>query len=276
MLIDWFTVVAQVINFLILVWLLKRFLYRPILDAIDAREKRIAAELAEAEAKKNDAMKERDEFLHKNEELDKQRSVLMNQMMDEVKTEHLRLLDMARQESDDLRVKLQEELRREQSSMSEELSRRTREEVFAIARKTLSDLAGATLEERMTEIFLQRLRELNDAEMMGLKSAFKVSSQPLIVRTAFILPVEQRHVIETAIKEILGEEKNVKFETAPDLVSGIEIRTNGQKIAWSIADYLVSMAMSVDSLLRTPTQIQSKAEIINQLKTEQGPFENGA
>lgn len=276
MLIDWFTVVAQVINFLILVWLLKRFLYRPILDAIDAREKRIAAELAEAEAKKNDAMKERDEFLHKNEELDKQRSVLMNQMMDEVKTEHLRLLDMARQESDDLRVKLQEELRREQNSMSEELSRRTREEVFAIARKTLSDLAGATLEERMTEIFLQRLRELNDAEMMGLKSAFKVSSQPLIVRTAFILPVEQRHVIETAIKEILGEEKNVKFETAPDLVSGIEIRTNGQKIAWSIADYLVSMAMSVDSLLRTPTQIQSKAEIINQLKTEQGPFENGA
>ena len=44
MLIDWFTVVAQVVNFLILVWLLKRFLYKPILDAIDAREKRIAKE----------------------------------------------------------------------------------------------------------------------------------------------------------------------------------------------------------------------------------------
>jgi F-type H+-transporting ATPase subunit b len=37
MLIDWFTVGAQVLNFLILVWLLKRFLYGPILDAIDAR-----------------------------------------------------------------------------------------------------------------------------------------------------------------------------------------------------------------------------------------------
>ena len=52
MLIDWFTVVAQVVNFLILVWLLKRFLYKPILDAIDAREKRIASELADADAKK--------------------------------------------------------------------------------------------------------------------------------------------------------------------------------------------------------------------------------
>jgi F-type H+-transporting ATPase subunit b len=51
MLIDWFTVGAQVLNFLILVWLMKRFLYQPILDAIDAREQRIAAELANAAAK---------------------------------------------------------------------------------------------------------------------------------------------------------------------------------------------------------------------------------
>ena len=53
--IDWFTVVAQAINFLILVWLLKRFLYKPILHAIDEREKGIAAQLAQAEAKKAEA-----------------------------------------------------------------------------------------------------------------------------------------------------------------------------------------------------------------------------
>ena len=52
MLIDWFTVAAQLVNFLILVWLLKRFLFKPITSAIDAREKRIATELAAADAKK--------------------------------------------------------------------------------------------------------------------------------------------------------------------------------------------------------------------------------
>ena len=62
MLIDWFTVGAQALNFIILVWLLKRFLYKPILNAVDAREKRIAAELADANAKKAEAQKERDEF----------------------------------------------------------------------------------------------------------------------------------------------------------------------------------------------------------------------
>ena len=79
MLIDWFTVVAQVVNFLILVWLLKRFLYKPILDAIDAREKRIAAELADADAKKAAAEKQRDEFQRKSAAFDEQRAALHEQ-----------------------------------------------------------------------------------------------------------------------------------------------------------------------------------------------------
>ena len=85
MLIDWFTVGAQVVNFLILVWLLKRFLYRPILDAIDAREKRIARELADADATKAEAQKERDEFRHKNEAFEQQRTALMNKAAEEAR-----------------------------------------------------------------------------------------------------------------------------------------------------------------------------------------------
>ena len=83
--IDWFTVVAQAINFLILVWLLKRFLYKPILHAIDEREKGIAAQLAEAEAKKAEAQKERDDFQHKNEAFDQERAALLKKATDEAK-----------------------------------------------------------------------------------------------------------------------------------------------------------------------------------------------
>ena len=126
MLIDWFTVIAQVINFLILVWLLKRFLYRPVLDAIDAREKRIASALADADAKKTEAEQERDAFQHKNEAFDQQRAALLSQATDEAKAERLRLLDAARQESDSLRAKRQEALISEQQSLSEALARRAR------------------------------------------------------------------------------------------------------------------------------------------------------
>ena len=102
MLIDWFTVGAQVVNFLILVWLLKHFLYWPILDAIDAREKRIAKELADAGAKMAEAQKERDEFQRKNEEFDQQRTALLNKTTEEAKAERQRLFDEARQAADDL------------------------------------------------------------------------------------------------------------------------------------------------------------------------------
>lgn len=270
MLIDWFTVIAQVINFLILVWLLKRFLYRPILNAIDAREKRIAAEIADADTKKAQALKQRDEFQHKNEEFDKQRSARMNQIEEEAKTKRLQLLDVAREEANELRTKLQEALKNEKRSLNEALTHRAREEVFAIARKVLIDLAGITLEERMTEIFLDRLRELNDTEMTGLKCAFKTSTSPLLVRTAFTLPKKQCAAIESVIKEILGKEKQVQFAVEPDLVSGIEISTNGQKIAWSITDYLTSLGKSVDSLLKTQTETES----IGKPNTGQGFDEN--
>src|SRR5690242_5427666 len=130
MLIDWFTVGAQVVNFLILVWLLKRFLYRPILNAIDVREKRIAAELADAAAKQTGAQKERDEFQHKNEEFDRQRAALLRQATDEAKAERQRLLDDAREAAADLNAKRQETLRNDAHNLNQAISRRTQQEVF--------------------------------------------------------------------------------------------------------------------------------------------------
>src|SRR5471030_2866636 len=97
MLIDWFTVGAQALNFIILVWLLKRFLYKPILNAIDARENRIAAELANAATTRTAAETERVEFQRKSTALDEQRSALLGKAVDEAKAERERLLAQTHQ-----------------------------------------------------------------------------------------------------------------------------------------------------------------------------------
>ena len=123
------------LNFLILVWLLKRFLYKPILHAMDAREKRIAKELADADAKRAEAAKEHDEFQHRNAEFDQQRADLLSKATDEAKAERQRLLDEACQAADALRAKRQEALRREQQTLNDEMTRRTR-------RKCLPSRAG--------------------------------------------------------------------------------------------------------------------------------------
>ena len=274
MLIDWFTVIAQVINFLILVWLLKRFLYKPILNAIDARENRIAAKIADADAKETEAQQQCEEYEQKNKQFDEQRNAKMNEVLEAAKTEHAQLLDVARKESEDLRGRLEQALRNEQQSLNEELSRSAREEVFAITRKTLSDLAGMSLEQRMTEIFLARLRELNSAQITELKSAFKKSSDTLRVRTAFKLSAQQSAAIETLITEIFGKQKSFEFIIVPDLVSGIELISDGRKITWSIADYLGSLSKRVDDLLKDKSETEEAAPVNTEVTSEQGVDNN--
>jgi len=258
MLIDWFTVGAQALNFLILVWLMKRYLYKPILHAIDAREKRIAMELADADAKKAEAKQERDEFQQKNEKFDQQRAMLLSQATDEAKAEHQRLLDEAREEADTLSAKRQDTLRFDAHNLNQAISRQTKQEVFSIVRKTLTDLATVTLEERIGEVFTRRLREMDDHSKETLGEALKKLSSPALVRSTFDLPAEQRAAIQNALNETFSAEIQVRFETSPDLVSGIELTTNGQKLAWSIADYLTSLEKSVSELLKEQAKPKAK------------------
>jgi F-type H+-transporting ATPase subunit b len=258
--IDWFTVVAQAINFLILVWLLKRFLYKPILHAIDEREKGIAGQLAEAEAKQAEAQQERDDFQHKTEAFDQARAALLKKAEDDAKAERQRLLDDARKDADALRAKRQDALRDEQRNLGQEIARWTQKEVFAVSRKTLSDLATTSLEERMVDVFVHRLSGLSVAAKEEFAAALKGSTQPARVRSAFDLPAGQRKAIESAVNAAFGAEAHVQFETASELVSGIELSTDGQKVAWSIADYLATLEKSVGELLQKDTGPESKPD----------------
>ncbi len=258
MLIDWFTVGAQVVNFLILVWLLKRFLYRPILDAIDAREKRIAKELADADATKAEAQKERDEYQRKNAEFEQQRTALMDKATEEAKTERVHILDEARQAADILSAKRQETLRSDAQNLNQAFSRRTQQEVFAITRRALTDLAATSLEERMTDVFVRRLSEMNETVKNSIAGSLKTASEPALVRSAFDLPEAQRAVIQQTLNQTFTAEINIRFETAPELISGIELISNGQKVAWSIADYLLSLEKSVAELMKENGNAQSQ------------------
>jgi F-type H+-transporting ATPase subunit b len=239
---------------------LKHFLYKPILNAIDAREKLIAKELADTDAKKTEAQKERDEFQKKNEEFDLQRAALFIKASDEAKAERERLLDEARKAADALSTKRQEALRTDAQNLNQAISRLTQKEVFSITRKALTDLATFSLEERMGEVFDRRLRELNGQAKTVLGDALKKNSEPALVRSTFELPPAQRAAIQNALNETFSAEIHLRFETAPDLVSGIELTANGQKVGWSISDYLASLEKGVGELLKAKDKPEVKVE----------------
>src|SRR3974377_298212 len=117
MLIDWFTVCAQVVNFLLLIWLLKRFLYKPILGAMDAREKEIAGRLHDAETQKTEAERERESLRVAMVEFETQREALLKKVADEAETTRKRLSEEVRQEIGTLRTKWREALQNEQDAL---------------------------------------------------------------------------------------------------------------------------------------------------------------
>lgn len=248
MLIDWFTVGAQLLNFIILVYLMKRFLYQPVLDAIAAREAKIAAELADAAATKTKAHAQQREFEEKNQAFDEQRAGLLSKATEAANTERERLLAEARKTAEAASAARTKTLQADTQALHGEIVRQTQQQVFEIARRVMSDLADASLEQRACAVFIQRLQAVDGETLAALSTALKATSAeaPAMLRSAFDLPAEQLATIQAALDKTFGQAIALKVETAPDVISGIELSAQGQKLAWSIADYLTSLSATLN------------------------------
>ncbi len=257
MLIDWFTIAAQILNFLILVGLMKYFLYKPIINAIEKRDKSIASDQADAKNKLDEAQKEKESFQQKNTQFDQHKAKLMDELKIETEKERQRLLEEAADAAKFLKTKFHDSLAQDEKNLLQSIRVRTQKEVFAISRKVLSDLAGTSLEGQMVEIFRQRLQHIEQKDRDLLVASFRTGTQPLKVRTAFELPPAEQTVVKGLIDNVFGPQAKVDFILAPDLIGGIEIEGNGQKLGWSIADYLSSVENSLSELLKDKSQSET-------------------
>lgn len=235
--VDWFTVFAQTINFLVLMWLLKRFLYKPILNAIAAREHHIADQLANASRTQAKAEEEQHDFRQKNTAFDKQKAALLSDANKEAEALRTTLLQKAKAEANAVRHKSKVALDEELHQLMQNTTKRIRQEVFVTTKKLLRDLADVSLEERMIALFIKRMRNLS-AEDLATLGASK-PSQPVHVSSSFTLPDDAQARITKAINDTLHTDK-IAFNVTPELICGIELSVDGQKLAWSASDYLAT------------------------------------
>lgn len=239
--IDWFTVGAQIVNFMVLVWLLQHFLYGPITRAMDRREAAIAARLQDAEDRKRAAESEATAYREKQAALEDQRD---------------QWLGAAREEADALRRSLEEEARHEvaakrgdwlrqlvdqQRTFLEDLRRRTAEYVVALARRALGDLAEAGLEDQIAAVLIDRLGGLDRDARKRIVDACRDAGAPVVVRSAFDLSALRRRRITKAIHEALGEAVHVVYERSEEITCGLELKAGSQSLIWSLDGYLDSL-----------------------------------
>lgn len=260
MLIDWFTVIAQMLNFIILVWLMKHFLYKPILSAIDTREKAIAKQISDADQITKNANTEKTQFALKSQNFDKERASLLKKATDDANNEALKLTAQTKQNILDLSVQGQVALKTQMKNLRQMLIQRSEKEILNITRKVLKDLADATLEESIIKTFIKHLREMPQEKKTQMTNGMKGSNQQMTIRSTFQLSADQSNLVSAAIKETLNAKVQLHFEISESLLSGIELTTNDQKLSWSIGDYLNSLEKTLSETFNQNSPAFKKTE----------------
>ncbi|MGB5447019.1 MAG: F0F1 ATP synthase subunit delta, partial [Psychromonas sp.] len=185
--------------------------------------------------------------------IEKQSEKLLQTATKAANTEAHRLLEKARKVAEDLCLQQQATFQRQQQSLSDALTQQTQQEVFAITRQTLKDLADVELEEQILKVFLSQLAELDDNETASFISAL-AKNNSASVRSSFALSPVLQQTLTKALNERFATAMQIHFAIDADLVSGIEVYIDGQKLAWSISQYIDSLEQHFQQLVRDSAQ----------------------
>ncbi len=254
MLINWFTVIAQIVNFLILVFLLKYFLYDRIVKAMDEREQRIQLRLKEAEEKKQEAEQEAEAYGKKNRDFDAKREEMLAQAKDEAGARRKELTEEARQAVTKQRSVWLEAIQRDKKSFVQDLRKMAGNQVYTIARKAFRDLSDEDVEQRTINAFLVHLDAMSKKTREAIATSIKESGNEVIVRSAFEMPAKMREKITGSLRRKIADGIEIRYEAAPELIMGVELKIRGHKIAWSLEDYLDTLEENALQALETEAQ----------------------
>jgi len=258
--IDWITVIAQIVNFLILVWLLKRFLYGPILKAMQERQERIAEEMEEAKQREQEADEETREYRQKRQELEDRREELMQDARDAADQRRQELVDQARNEVEAIERRWHENLREERDAFLRQLRRRMGSELCAVARQALADLANRDLQDQVVGVFIDRLKGLEDDRRAELRDALADAEQGPTITSAFPLSASHEKSLITSVREVIGEEAGVSFRQDDELLCGLSLNVGGVKVAWNLDSYLGVLEESMIEELEQETAEEREAQ----------------
>ena len=230
--IDWITVGAQIVNFLVLVWLLKRFLYRPILDGIDARESEITERMSEAATIRTQAEATEADYRAQIAKLKAGREGVIEDARVAAESERAQMLA-------DVNIRLQreqaarvEERAQEARKYSADLHKKGASALLALTRKALGDLSDETLEQRIVARAASRL-----TDMTGDLATAGGDSDTAVITTREEMPKELRSLIEAELSTAMPD-IGVQFRTDPSQSPGLSLRLGGAQLGWTVDSYM--------------------------------------
>lgn len=249
MLTDWFTIIVQAINFLILVVLLSKFLFTPIIRAMDKREADIADTLNRAREKEHWAEKTKEELARKHLAVAEEREIVLAKAREQAETLEKELSLQAREKVDLARQQWEQDLRQHQDSFLDKAAGAVSDQVMRSTEGVLRELSGRDLGQAVLDRFLERLQSEDRASLLPV-----TSDEALVLHTTFPLDDQTRDRVRAALHPLFPTAGTIDFKTSGQGAVGIQLTCGSHKITWSIEDHLKTVRNELNGLLTMDKQ----------------------
>ncbi|CUH89221.1 F-type ATPase subunit b [Phaeobacter sp. CECT 5382] len=250
--IDWITVAAQIGNFLVLIWLLKRFLYRPILDGIDARESEITQRMQAAVVAKEQAAEAEADFREQLSDLRFRQSEMTDSAQQQAEAQRDSLLAEAHQRLERERQDWAIHLDEERAKYIAKLHKAGAGALLSLTRKALCDLADQNLETQMAHHLVTQITPM----AADLHRAAGSCNAALVTSHAALTPAAQEIVTTGLQQQFPGIA--VEYATDAAQAPGLELRLGGAELAWTVDSYVDDLAALIEEQLAAGADLKAQ------------------
>ena len=244
---SWVTFFAQIVNLFLLVWLLKKFLYRPILSAIEKRQAYIEDKVRKADEAVKAAQKQEAKLQKQAQVWEKEKQKRLDEVDFELETYRHKQMEQIDRQAADLRQKMQEALNRESASLQVEIRDMMAGNFLNLSQKVLKDISGLSPMEQAITLFQRKIEALNKTEIKALAGILKKKKQMIVSSSAMLTGKEQKN-LSLFLKNRLGE-CPILFQVQPDLILGIEAVIGDTVLEWNLKSYLDSFEGNLNAAL---------------------------
>ena len=246
--IDFFTFFAQIFNLLLLLYLLRRFLYLPVLKAVDARQKFIERELKKAALSHKVALQMEAECKQKMAEIDTQKQEILAQTRKEALALAEKLTNEAKAQLEADKLLWKQRLEADKKTFNLAMQNLIVEHFNQLADNALRQMADVSLNDLMLAKLKEKIESLPVRKKQEFVAAYQNKKQ-LIIRSAQKILPEQKQIIKEFLQGQfeLAEETKFKFEIDKKLVCGVALQADEQLIEWNLAAYLVEFQKNMEN-----------------------------
>ena len=239
---DLTTFLAQLVNLFLLIWLLKRFLYRPVMDIIEKRQKQISHSIQEAENKLVDASKLQESLIQQQENFDKQRQKRLDQLDHEIEQHKAQMIHELEADYKAKRQNLQDDLDRSWLAAEAQIQQMIAGEFVVLSQKILTEWSTQNPMDQVLKLFEKKITALTTKRHSELQKLFTNQKSVQIITSTTLTKKQQeglKKVLQTNFD--LPAKLHILYKKQTDLILGLEMRIGTFLLDWNLNTYLDEM-----------------------------------